>query len=92
MMFRYDLSCLDSILRNLIFQHHEKCPKRAGILKVPGYFRISSMDHSKERQKLWGFMSSLICFMDLSQRYRESKGGPESRLEDPPLSQSGAPW
>ena len=92
MMFGHVLSHLDSILRNLIFQHHEKWPKRAGISKVPVNFRISSKNHSKEHQKLWGYMSSLFCFMDLSQRYRGSKGCPDREQEDPPLSQSGATW
>ena len=77
MMFGHVLSHLDSISRNLIFQHHEKWPKRAGISKVPVNFRISSRDHQKEHQKLWGYMSSLFCFMDLGQRCRESKGCPE---------------
>ena len=35
MIFGHVLSHLDLILRNLIFQHHEKWPKRAGISRFP---------------------------------------------------------
>ena len=92
MMFRHDLNCLDSILRNLIFRPPPKWPKLAVYSIVAVDFRISSMDHSKDRQKLWEYKLDLICFMILGQRYRDSKGVWEYEQEDPPLSQFGAPW
>ena len=92
MMFKHYLSCLNLISRNFIFSTPQIWRNRSGITKVPVHFRISSMDYSKEHQKLWESKLELIYFMILGQRYRESKGVPEYRLEDPPLSQSGATW
>ena len=58
MMFGHVLSHLDSISRNLIFQHHEKWPKRARVSKVPMNFRISNKNHSKEHQKQWEYTTT----------------------------------
>ena len=39
-------------MRNLIFEHHEKWPNCGNISKVPVGIGISSMNQSKDRQKL----------------------------------------
>ena len=43
-----------------IFRHPQILQNRAGISKVPVHFGISSMDHSKEHQKLLWLISSLL--------------------------------
>ena len=80
MMFKHVSNHLDSISRNLIFRHYESDQKLAVYSIVTVDFRISSKDHSKDHQKLWGLLIWIKYFINLSHKYIRSisRGGFDS--------------